>query len=129
MLLWGVANGTLEHALRQLVSNYVAGQISFREFDDSLALATWEPCEDESEVQDLVYDVELLIAEFTSHHRSEADLRSELARVLGGVLDVRMSTPAHGTYAWLPTISGHQVLLSRPQAGASNEVRREAVPA
>lgn len=112
----------LESDLRQLLSDYVAGQIPFREFDPRFARSTWDAAVDPA-TQRLVYETELVIAEFTSGHRSEEDLRAELSRRLGGVLEIHM---AEAIFQWDAT-QNRGLVSSRVRTRASNDVRREAV--
>jgi len=137
VLSWGLAMTDLEREIRHLVSRFVAGQSTFPDFDAAFARTTWDVPASDPGAQRLTYDVELPIAEFTSAHRTEQELRRELSRVLGDVLDVEMrpvsavyrliATGRPGVILWDAPVNRHWATWSR--TSASNVVRREAVSA
>lgn len=66
---------------------YLAGQLPFRAFYAWFTAATWDIHRREPAAAPLVYAVELLIAEYTSRHRTEAELREGLERVLAAATE------------------------------------------
>ncbi len=83
----------LDPSVRQLISDYVAAQSSFREFVVQFAPATWDLSDADDETRDLAASAELLMAEFTNGHRTEDELRSKLSDLLGAVLHIAVRLP------------------------------------
>lgn len=67
-----------EREIRTLIAAYVAGQIGFPDFNHAFSSASWA----RSEPGSLSAAAELLIAEYTSEHRTELTLRVELAALV-----------------------------------------------
>jgi hypothetical protein len=116
----------LERAIRQLVSDYVAGQMPLSDFDGGLALATWDLPANDPGARRLGHDVDLLVAEHTSGHRTEPDLRAELVRTLGDVLDVRL--PARSRAFILVRGIGGARTRSIVRQGELREGQRSPIP-
>ena len=97
----------LDIHIRQRISDYVSDRISLRDFQHWLVSSTWgiDPATDPA-ASDLTYKVELALAEYTSGHMTEAELRRELD-ALTRTYSVRLS---------LGTAAGYSVTTS---AGAS----------
>lgn len=73
----------LESAIRDRLTHYLAGQASLDEFKDWLLGATWNVDDrDEPVAMDLTYDIQLLLAEYSSEGFPEADLRHQLRPLL-----------------------------------------------
>jgi hypothetical protein len=107
-----------EKELRRLISSYVAAQTAFEDFNVEFSVCASNLEEDEP-VASIIDKADLLVAEFTSGHRDEQDLKRALLQILGGRLDVELAA------AQAPAI-----FTARPFRGrASNALRREAVPA
>jgi hypothetical protein len=130
----------LEREIRTLVSNYVAGQLTFGQFNLAVAEGTWDVPQTDLGAQHFAYDVELLVAEFTSGHRTEASLRRALSERLGGVFFIDATTLVSIVFQSPPTTTGAimwgvtprphvTVLPARIQAQASNAVRYLAASA
>lgn len=68
----------LEHNIREAVLHYIAGRIRLDEFQEWLAANAWDIREQPSDVQQLVNEIELLLAEFSNGHWTEAELRDKL---------------------------------------------------
>jgi hypothetical protein len=65
-----------------LLNAYVSGEISAEEFKAWFIPATWDMSRFRSrEFADMVRDVQLLIMEFSSGDRTEADLKAQLRRL------------------------------------------------
>lgn len=125
VLQWVVAMSDLERDLGRLVSDYVAGQRDFGAFNSALAEASWDVAENDPGAHRLTYEVELLVAEFTSGHRPEPNLRSALSRVLGG-LRSREHTRSEGAVS---ADRRHAVTSSMGGGGAWNATAYPVVEA
>lgn len=70
---------------RRTIAELLAGDISLSTFRDVFAQLAWQFAEDigqeqtASEYQQMVFDVDLALAEFSSGHRTEVELRAVLA--------------------------------------------------
>lgn len=107
-----------EKELRRLISNYVAAQTPFEAFNVELSMSASD-LEEEELVARMIDKADLLVAEFTSGHRDEQDLKRALLQVLGGRLNVELAAAQPSA-----------IFTARPFRGrASNALRREAVPA
>jgi hypothetical protein len=76
-------NTSLEATIREHLLRYLAGDLTLQEFEDWFVPATWNqigrvPLSTER----LIGEIELRIAEFTSGHRPEDEVREFLARAL-----------------------------------------------
>jgi len=69
--------------IRSKLSNYLDGKISLRAFRDWFAPVAWliENSQDSLAIE-LAYSIEGVLAECTSAHWSEQDLRDELANTI-----------------------------------------------
>lgn len=128
----------LEGEVKRLVSQFVAGQVSFPEFSAPFALLTWDML-DEDPAARFARDAAMLTAEYTSGHRTEQDLRRELSRLLDGVIDVEVwprlaIMPLLAAAGGVPTILSETIpsphrRLARSRARASNAVQSIAANA
>ncbi len=64
------------------LSQYLAGEISLADFQDWLAPLAWESDALDADAADLVDSIQLRLAEFTSGHLTEDELREELRSIL-----------------------------------------------
>ncbi len=69
-------NSDLE--IRKKISLYLANQISLDEFEDWFVAGSWNFQKGTPALQELVSEVELLLAEFSNSHLSEKSLRNQL---------------------------------------------------
>lgn len=71
----------LEHHIRECLLRYLSGDISLTEFEKWFASETWnvDIVGDERHAQ-LTHEIELLLAEYTNGHWTEAELREQLQR-------------------------------------------------
>jgi len=70
---------TLDSEIREQLACYLAGQTSLRGFHEWLAPRAWVADESENpEATELADEIELRLAEFTSGHWSEAELKELL---------------------------------------------------
>jgi hypothetical protein len=73
-----------ESSIRLRLLRYLDGTDSLRMFRQWFVPSTWNVEEWASpRLQELVYSIKLLLAEYTSGHRSEEDLRARLSDLLG----------------------------------------------
>ncbi len=84
----------LAQELRRLIAAYAAGRVTFPDFSIAFTLANWDVPESDPEAYHLSGEAELLVAEFTSGHRSEDNLRAELLDLLSGELDLAQAPSA-----------------------------------
>jgi hypothetical protein len=72
-----------EFDLRNYLSDYLKGRMTFVELQTWKVPTFWD-CHlwAPQSLQDLVYAADLLFAEYTSHHRTEEDLKGELGKLL-----------------------------------------------
>lgn len=76
------------HDLKNQMASFLSGGITLDAFDDWFAQASWNMhLDSEPEVQMLAAKIELLLAEHTSGHLSEPELRSALASALASSPD------------------------------------------
>lgn len=68
----------LAQDLRRILAGFIAGRTAFPEVATAFTLASWDAPENDPEAYALAGDAALLIAEFTSGHRSEHSLRDAL---------------------------------------------------
>ena len=72
-------NTPLELAVRERLVDYLTDETTLDEFKDWLVGATWDVDDlGDPGMMDLVYSIKLLLAEHSSGHRSDEDLRAEL---------------------------------------------------
>lgn len=68
-----------ESETRERLARYLANEISLDEFEDWLVQASWDAhLDSEQPAQRLAYAIELKLAEFSSGHLREEELREEL---------------------------------------------------
>jgi hypothetical protein len=73
-----------ERTIRSKLANYLVGRTSLRKFYDWFVTATWDIHLRESpQVQELVYGIKLLLAEYSYGHWKQSDLNRKLATILG----------------------------------------------
>lgn len=106
----------LEREIRRVVASYVAKQDSLADFSVALASLTWDLDGSRPEAEEFANAAALLIAETTSGHRTEDELRQELGVLLGDDLDVELATAEL-------TVRRHR----RTEARSSNASLRVAV--
>jgi hypothetical protein len=124
----------LQRGIRSLASNYIAGQLAFEEFNEGLALLTWDIAANDPAAA-LTYQIELLLAEYTSNHRPLESLRAGLSELLGGKLEIEARPPEPLFFSiqsarsdkieWQTPTGAHRAMPVRGLA--SNETRRELV--
>jgi hypothetical protein len=68
--------------LRAKIASYVSGEVSLDDLDEWFSANTWNMHQDDSdaEAQELAAKVELLLAEHSSGHLLDGELRSDLQR-------------------------------------------------
>ncbi len=74
----------LVEGTRQRLGQYLAGEITLRTFEDWFVPLTWQPeaGTDDPAVANLVSEIELCLAEYSSGHWTEAELREHLRPLL-----------------------------------------------
>ena len=76
-------NENLLREIRSHLARYLNGKSSLRQFREWFDVETWGlAAEPDSPVRQLAGEIELRIAEFTSGHRTEDDLRATLQPLL-----------------------------------------------
>ena len=61
------------------VDSYIDGQISLESFDEWLSPIAWNIEKyNEPDAEKLVYQIDILLAEYSQEHRTEASLKEEL---------------------------------------------------
>ena len=70
---------TLDAEIRGWLARYLGGEVSLQEFEDWLIPVAWslDP-EGHSAAEDIAYEIELRLAEFTNNHWTEPELRDML---------------------------------------------------
>jgi hypothetical protein len=66
---------SLEHSIHDAVLHYIAGRIRLDEFQEWLASNAWDVRGESADIQRLVNEIELLLAEFSNGHWTESELR------------------------------------------------------
>jgi hypothetical protein len=74
---------TLDFKIRQQLADYLAGNISLRQFEDWFFAETWDIEEAANQaLMNLVYEIKLRLAEFSHGDWTEVELRSMLHSIL-----------------------------------------------
>ena len=69
---------SLDIEIREKLASYLADEISLEEFEDWFVPASWNVLNRESKIAiDLVYDIELLLAEYSKDCWDEHELREQ----------------------------------------------------
>ena len=69
---------SLDIEIREKLASYLADEISLEEFEDWFVPASWNVLHRESKIAiDLVYDIELLLAEYSKDCWNEHELREQ----------------------------------------------------
>lgn len=93
-----------EKKVREAVMRYIAGLVSLRQFQEWFASQTWnvDPVAEAGDLRQLVNEIDLLLAEFSSGHWTEQELKDKLREYrrvvqpmkdLGGVLWSKVEAP------------------------------------
>lgn len=70
-----------ESEIRKQIAGFLANQISLDDFEDWIAQRSWDAHQDsDAAAQELAYAIELRLAEHSSGHLSEVELRHELTQ-------------------------------------------------
>src|SRR5581483_2526465 len=85
---WGLSRTTgkeprmksmLTDEIHEALREYLEGRVPLREFEDWFVSRTWNVRQfDDPSLNDLVYEIELRLAEYTNGHRTEGELRALL---------------------------------------------------
>ncbi|MGH7322224.1 MAG: hypothetical protein ACRELA_21745 [Candidatus Rokuibacteriota bacterium] len=95
---------SLEQKVREAVIQYIAGLVSLRQFQEWFASRTWnvDSVAEADDLRQLVNEIDLLLAECSSGHWTEQELRDKLyeyrrvvqpMKDLGGVLWSEVQAP------------------------------------
>lgn len=95
---------SLEQRIRESVMEYIAGRLSLRQFQEWFASQTWnlESVAEAGDLQQLVNEIDLLLAESSSGHWTEQELKGKLREYrrvvqpmkdVGGVLWSKVHAP------------------------------------
>jgi hypothetical protein len=78
-----VMSPSLDIEIRAKLASYLVDEISLEEFEDWFVVASWNVIHKESKIAiDLVYDIELLLAEYSKDCWSENELREQLLPIV-----------------------------------------------
>jgi len=101
----------VDYAIREKVAQYLTGGISLDQFEDWLVQSSWNMHRgSDAQSQKLASAIELRLAEHSSGHLSEVDLRAELSGfVTKYVINAFLNS------------AGHQQLTAAISLGSSNE--------
>ncbi len=81
-------NDSLDSQVRAQVARYLSGDVSLAEFQAWFVPRSWDlPGVGEEPAKDLCQEIELALAEYTSGHRTEGELR----RLLGDLVRPRVT--------------------------------------
>lgn len=71
---------SLEQKIREAVMQYIAGLVSLRQFQEWFASQTWnvDSVAEAGDLRQLVNEIDLLLAEFSSGHWTEQELKGKL---------------------------------------------------
>ncbi len=90
-------NNSLDVTIRDWLARYLAGEIGLGEFQEWFVPATWDqPGKGDSEIDALIGEIELRLAEYTGGHRDEKDLRTLLVPLVTNYR-IRIGAPIHRT--------------------------------
>lgn len=99
-----------EHHIREALARYLSGEVFLKELQEWFIPRAWEVLAESGPAADLVAEIELLLAEYTSGQRSESDLREAFkvhaARRAGGlvlVVEPAAIEPTIWTQPWVPS--------------------------
>jgi len=71
-------SSSLEQQIREAVLQYTADLVSLRQFQDWFASQTWDSLAETDAVRRLVNEIDLLLAEFSSGHWTDQEVKSKL---------------------------------------------------
>lgn len=93
---------SLEREVRQQLARYASGEILLAEFQTWFVPNTWTVERDaDPKASQLVYRIELLLAEYSSGHWTESELRTKLRTYVGSSVIVVDFAPS----AWIQPIT------------------------
>ena len=105
-------SASLEQSIREAVMQYIAGLVPLRGFQEWFASRTWDVGVESEELRQLVNEIDLLLAEFSSGHWTEEELKSKLqqyrrfvqpVQAVSGVLWCEVQAP----YVYVTTSGTH----------------------
>lgn len=119
---------SLEHKIREAARQYIAGLVSLRQFQEWFASQTWnvDPVAEAGDLRQLVNEIDLLLAEFSSGHWTEQELKDKLCEYrrvmqpmkdLSGILWSKVQAPH--VYVVTNGARGYQEALETRYPGAS----------
>lgn len=80
-------NTTLDPMIRQELYRYLVGEITLAEFEDWFVPTVWQHYgHADQPASELVGTIELALAEYTSSHATQEDLRHDLQRALNTIM-------------------------------------------
>lgn len=103
----------LEKRIRDIMTRFVAGKVSLRDFNRWFVPATWEIEEDPASLRELVYTVKALLDDYDNERLSKSTLRYRLSLVLS-------SYPVLETDEF--TVRGHIVAKANEAVGSRCEL-------
>ncbi len=111
----------LDLEIREHLARYLVGESTLREFREWFIRATDRvDLRVESPLRDLIGEIELRVAEFTSSHLGEDDLRSLLTPLIERYeIDMTHTRKSSATQVTVATLTYQQSVGGRPRASAS----------
>ncbi|MBM4285635.1 MAG: hypothetical protein FJ128_10370 [Deltaproteobacteria bacterium] len=97
-------NLALDIDIREQLARYLVGEISFQEFEDWFVPASWNVVQGKNVAAiNIVYEIELWLAEFSDGFWSEAELKEKLFPLVNNYkIDIAMDQ-------WQSGVSNHNV--------------------
>lgn len=97
-----------ENHIREALARYISGEVTLTQFQEWFIPRAWEVLAQRTGAADLVGDIELLLAEFTSGQSTERELRVALRTHAlipeGGLVLVESVMP--WLYRWSSSVAG-----------------------
>src|SRR5207244_10142215 len=82
----GMPRNLTERLVRNKLAKYLANELSLRAFTKWFVPASWDMApEAPPQLKTLVYEIDPLLAEYTSGYRTEDELREQFRPILGSI--------------------------------------------
>ena len=105
-----------ESEIRDQLAAYTKDKITLDEFEDWFVARSWNFQAATPSLKKIVSEIELLLAEFTSSHLSEASLRKELSRIAGTHTEAISSVVIDKFHFQFVPFGSYRFVLSIPPA-------------
>ncbi len=122
---------SIDVTIRDWLARYLAGEISLPEFEEWFVPATWNRVgRGDDRLNSLIGEIELRIAELTSKHRSEDDIKALLRPLLADPTPVFEIAPRRQGLTAGITMTQRKTGIVRavPSSGSITQIQEEPRP-